>query len=277
MARTLAARVPAHGAGALEALARTGFIVKGVLYVVVGVLALRVAAHDGGRVTGTRGALRTVLEQPFGHALLLAAAVGLFGYAAWRILQGVADPDGYGTGWTGLGMRLGFIGRGIMHAAIGRQAWLFYEGVQVHASGTERAMAAQAMAWPFGAWVLVIIGVVMIAFAISQVHDAWSGHLEDNLDLAELRREAGPWAVTVSRFGIASRAVLLALLGWGAAMAGWSHDAGAMPTTVSPMRLLAAQPGDLGRFLLAVAAAGSIAYGVYQFLHARYLRIRLAR
>jgi hypothetical protein len=143
--------------------------------------------------------------------------------------------------------------------------------------GTERTVAAHALAWPVGAWALVLTGLSMIGFAVHQVYDAWSGPLEANLDLSELRREAGPWAVTVSRFGIASRAVLLALLGWGAAVAGWSHDAGAMPTTVSPMRLLAAQPGDLGRFLLALAAAGSIAYGVYQFLHARYLRIRLPR
>ena len=69
---------------------------KGVLYLVVGALALQVAAQAGGRVTGTRGALLTVLGQPYGRMLLLLAAIGLFGYAAWRILQGVLDPEGYG-------------------------------------------------------------------------------------------------------------------------------------------------------------------------------------
>ena len=89
------------GLGTLEPLARAGFLVKGVLYLVIGTLAIQVAARAGGRVTGTRGALLTVLGQPFGRMLLLAAAIGLFGYAAWRIVQGVLDPERYGRGWTG--------------------------------------------------------------------------------------------------------------------------------------------------------------------------------
>src|SRR4029453_17558373 len=82
-----------NGFGAIEGLARMGFLVKGVLYMVIGALALQVAANAGGRATGPRGALTTALAQPFGHTLLLVAAIGLLGYAAWRVLQGLFDPD----------------------------------------------------------------------------------------------------------------------------------------------------------------------------------------
>ena len=75
----------------LELLARTGFLVKGLLYIVIGVLALQVVTGLGGRVTGTLGALMTVLGQPFGRTLLLIAAISLFGYAVWRVLQGLLD------------------------------------------------------------------------------------------------------------------------------------------------------------------------------------------
>ena len=85
----------------IELLARVGFLVKGVLYIVVGALALQVAARTGGRVTGTRGALTTVLGQPFGRTLLLVAAIGLLGYAVWRVLQGLFDPDRLGHDWRG--------------------------------------------------------------------------------------------------------------------------------------------------------------------------------
>src|SRR5512132_1132979 len=71
------------GFGAIEWLARAGFLVKGVLYMIIGALALQVAARAGGRVTRTTGALTTVLAQPFGRTLLLVAAIGLLGYAAW--------------------------------------------------------------------------------------------------------------------------------------------------------------------------------------------------
>ena len=86
-----------NGFGAIKWLARVGFLVKGVLYMVIGALALQVAAKAGGRVTGTRGALTTVLGQPFGRTLLLVVVVGLLGYAAWRILQGLFDPDRLGN------------------------------------------------------------------------------------------------------------------------------------------------------------------------------------
>jgi hypothetical protein len=263
------------GTRALELLARIGFLVKGVLYLVVGILALRVAAQAGGRMTGTQGALVTVLGQPFGRALLLMAAIGLLGYATWRVIQGVADPERWGRDWKGIGMRVGFVGRGVLHAALGLQAWRLHRGLRASSSGAERAVAAEALDWPFGDWLLVLAGLGVIGFAIQQVYMAFQGRLEQNLDLAELRREAGSWAVGVSRFGVAARAVVLVLLGWGAVAAGWYERASEVNTTASSLRALAAQPDGLGPWLLGMTAAGFIAYGFYQMVHARYLQIRI--
>ncbi len=90
----------------------------------------------------------------------------------------------------------------------------------------------------------------------------------------EMRREAGEWAAGVSRFGVAARAVIFALLGWAIVVAGWFRDPSEVGTTASSFRTLAAQPGGLGRWLLGVAAAGFVAYGFYEIIHARYLHIR---
>jgi sugar phosphate permease len=76
-----------NGFDAIAWLARVGFLVKGVLYMVIGALALQVAAKAGGRVTGTRGALTTVLGQPFGRTLLLVDVVGILSYSTRRIIQ----------------------------------------------------------------------------------------------------------------------------------------------------------------------------------------------
>jgi hypothetical protein len=263
------------GLGTLEPLARAGFLVKGVLYLVIGTLAIQVAAREGGRVTGTRGALLTVLGQPFGRLLLLVGAIGLFGYAAWRIVQGVLDPEHDGRGWKGLAMRIGYIARGVMHAALGWQALRLYRGVSASGPAAERTVARELLAWPFGDWVLVLAGLGLIAFAVQQIYAGFTGRLERGLDVSELRRDAGEWAVLVSRFGVAARAVVFVVLGWSAAVAGWSRDASAVRTTAASMRTLGAQPGELGRGLLALTAAGFIAYGFYQMVHARYLRIRL--
>jgi hypothetical protein len=264
------------GFGALVWLARGGFLVKGVLYMVMGALALQVAARAGGRVTGTRGALTTVLEQPFGRTLLLVAVMGLFGYATWRIVQGLFDPDRLGHDWRGLAIRGTFVARGVVHAALGRQAFRLYRGLSASGTG-EREVATEAFRWPLGDWLVVLAGLGLIGFAVQQVHAAITCRLERNLDIAQMRREAGEWTVGLSRFGVAARAVVFALLGWTIVVAGWSRDASEVGTTTSSLRTLAEQPGGVGRWLLGVTAAGFVAYGFYEIIHARYLHIRRVR
>jgi hypothetical protein len=216
-----------------------------------------------------------VLGQPFGRALLLIAAIGLFGYAAWRIVQGVLDPDRYGRDWKGLGMRIGFVARGLMHGALGWQALRIYRGMSTGGASSERRVARELLDWPLGDWLLVLAGLGLTAYAIWQIYAGYTGKFEPGLDVAQLRRDAGDWAVQVSRFGLAARALVFIVLGWSAVAAGWARDAAEVGSTASSLRTLGAQPGDLGRWLLGVAAAGFIAYGFYQMIHARYLRIRL--
>ena len=263
-----------NGFGAIEWLARVGFLVKGVLYMVIGALALQVAASAGGRVTGTRGALMTVLGQPFGRTLLLVAAIGLLGYAAWRVLQGLFDPDRLGHDWRGLAIRASFVVSGVVHAALGRQAFRLHRGLSVPSASREREVAAEAFRWPLGDWLVVLAGLGFIGFAIQQVYAAMTCRFERNLDVEDMRREAGEWAVGLSRFGVAARAVVFALLGWAIVVAGWSRDPSEVGTTTSLLRTLAGYPGALGHWLVGVTAAGFVAYGFYEIIHARYLHIR---
>jgi hypothetical protein len=262
---------------ALETLARVGFVVKGVLYMVVGALALQVALASGGRITGTSGALTTVLRQPFGRTLLLVAAVGLLGYAVWRVLQGIVDSDGIGTGWGPLYKRTSYVLRGLVHGMLGYQAIQLYRGLSIASGNSERDVAAEAFRWPLGDWLVVVIGLGLIAFAISEARAAITGQLSRNMKIADLRSEAGNWAVDLSRFGIGSRAVVFGLLGWAVVVAGWSRDPSEVGSVAESLRTLAEQPGALGRWLFGATAAGLVAYGFYEMIHARYLRIRPVR
>jgi hypothetical protein len=240
---------------------------------VIGALAVQAAARLGGRVTGTRGAFATVLAQPFGHTLLLAAIVGLFAYAGWRILQGVLDSDRLGRDWRGLALRTGFVLRGAAHAALAFQALRLYRGLSAASGLSERKLAAEAFTWPLGDWLVVLVGLGFIGFALQQIHAAATSRLERDLDIERVRREAGDWAVVCSRFGVAARAIVFILLGWAFVEAGWSRDPSGVGTTASSMRALAGQPG-FGRWLLGLTAVGFVAYGFYQAIHARYLEVR---
>jgi hypothetical protein len=264
------------GFRAIDWLARIGFIVKGVLYMVIGVLALQVAASAGGRITGTRGALTTVLRQPFGRTLLLGAAIGLLGYAAWRVIQAVLDTDRRGRDWSGLAVRASFIVRGVVHGALGWQAFRLNRGLSASSDGG-REVTAEAFQWPLGDWLVVLAGLGLLGLAAQQIYAAVTGHFERNLKVTELRREAGNWAVALSRFGIAARAVVFALLGCSIVLAGWSRDPSEAGTMASSLATLAEQPGAVGRWMFGLTAAGFVAYGFYEVVHVRYLRIQRVR
>ena len=70
-----------------EWLARAGLVARGVIYAIIGVLAIKLALGDGGKTTNQQGALETIAKQPFGKALLILMAVGLAGYAIWRLVR----------------------------------------------------------------------------------------------------------------------------------------------------------------------------------------------
>ena len=113
----------------LEKLARLGYASKALIYAIIGVLAILAAANRGGRVTDTSGALRVVLTQPFGRILLLVLAAGLCGYALWRLLDAIKDPDRHGTAFKGLVTRIGNAIRGLIYGALGIEAFKLFRGL----------------------------------------------------------------------------------------------------------------------------------------------------
>src|SRR4051795_8252262 len=92
---SLAAQRRAHRAASSEEVGwagRAGLAARGVVYAIIGLLALKLALGDGGKATNQQGALHTIARQPFGKLLLILVAVGLFGYAAWRGAWGAVGP-----------------------------------------------------------------------------------------------------------------------------------------------------------------------------------------
>ena len=258
----------------IERLARVGYAAKALLYTVVGVLALQSALGNGGETTGSRGALATLVRQEYGALILVVIAVGLFGYAAWRIIEAILDPERRGGKARGLALRASLAARGIVHAALGVQA------VKL-ATGTGRSRGQAVEEWtgrlldaPLGRWLVVGAGIAVAGYGIYQLYRAWAAKLSRQLDFVALSREAGSWLMKVCRFGIGARGVVFGICGWYLVRAGIAHDAAAAADTGEALRAIERQP--YGEWLLAVVAIGLIAYGAYEVVQARYRVIRPA-
>jgi hypothetical protein len=258
----------------IERLARVGYAAKALLYTVVGFLALQSAFGSGGETTGSRGALATLVRQEYGALILVVIAVGLFGYAAWRIIEAILDPERRGANAKGRALRASFAARGIVHAALGVQAVRLATGTGVSRGQAVEDWTGRLLDAPLGRWLVVGAGVAVAGYGIYQLYRAWAAKLSRQLDFAALSREAGSWLMRVCRFGIAARGVVFGVCGWYLVRAGIAHNATAAADTGEALGAIERQP--FGEWALAIVAVGLIAYGAYDIVQARYRVIRPA-
>jgi hypothetical protein len=257
-------------------LARAGYAAKGVVYVLVGVLALT-AAFGGGHAEGSRGALGTLLGKPFGKVILAVIAAGLAGYALWCFVRAVWDPEREGTSAKAIGKRLFAAGKGVVHAALVVAVVSMLTGNGGGGGGGgdgdegARDWTARLMAWPFGPWLVMLIGLAVVGYGVRQLYRGWKSDLDDQLNLGRMNATAARWTVRFSRFGIGARGVIFIVIGGFLALAGWRVDPGEAKGVGQALDSLQRQP--YGPWLLGLVALGLIAYGLYEFVRAKYRRI----
>jgi hypothetical protein len=256
----------------LEPLARLGYASKAAIYGIVGVFAILAIANRGGVITDTSGALRLVLTQPFGRALLIVLAIGLFGYAAWRLLDAIADPDRDGTRPAGLVTRIGNVVRSVIYGALGLEAFRLSRGLRGSRGDDAELWTARILEVPLGDALLGIAGGIAAVYGASEVIQGIRGTHDTKVDWAAIPSRVRPAVQRISRFGVAVRGGLITTLGLYLVRAALSHDPNqAAGSRESMLRLGAVFEG---RWFLAIIAAGVIAYAVDQAVHARCRRIR---
>jgi hypothetical protein len=260
----------------LVRLGRLGYAAKGVVYLVVGVLAARAAFGTGGTTTDSRGALRAIGDGTAGQAALLVIGVSLLGYTLWQLVAAATDAEGRGGEPKGIALRLGQAGRGLLYGSLGVEALrLFASGNSGGGRGgggdSAEHWTARLMDAPLGRWLVIAAGLGVAAYALYQLYSAAAKDPRKHLDL----RGASPAAATAiarfGRFGIAARGVVFALVGWFVVRAGLRHDPQQAGGIDESLATLAGQP--YGPLLLGAVAVGLVAYGLFQLANARYRRM----
>jgi hypothetical protein len=255
----------------VERLARLGFAARGVVYALMGILAVQTAfgARRASRMADTRGVLQVVARQS--TALLWLLAVGLFGYALWRIVQGVFDPENKGKDAKRLALRAGRILSGLIYGGLAWAAVRIAMGARDAGGNGARGWTADLMDKPFGRWLVALAGVGVIVFGIVQIWRGWTAKLHDHLKLQEMDAREQRLALVSGRLGLIARGVVFLLSGWFLIQAAWRFDAGQARGLGGALEMLARQPH--GTWLLGFVAFGLIAFGAHSILLARYRRI----
>jgi hypothetical protein len=256
----------------IERLARLGYVAKGVLYMTAGALAASFALGNGGRPdVDSRGALRSVIQMPFGRILLGAIALGLAGYGIWKLVDGIKGVEHPGRSAKAIVLRIAAIGRAVLHLALAGTAAslaLWRRGGEGHEEQA-RHWTARALDLPAGHLFVYAVAAGFVGYGAWQLYCAFACKLDDKLDLARLPRAIGRVVIDVSRFGIGARALVFGTIGVLLARAA----ADRAPGKAGGMRSSMAELAELGRLPFLAIALGLAAYGIYELLDAKYRRI----
>jgi hypothetical protein len=263
--------VPTTARPWIERLARAGYLAKGVVYLLIGILALQAAAGAGGRTTGTSGAFRVLLRQPLGRWLLWLLAIGLAGYGIWRMLCAVVDPEHAGRkGWKRVAVRVGYAGSALIHAGLAWQAARLALGYGGGGSSDSQAKSrtAQLLDAPFGPWLVGLVALGLGSYGVAQIVRGLRRDAASRLHLDGVGPDERRMVVRAARAGLVSRGIVFGLMAIFLARAALQHDPTEAGGLGQALQTLARQP--YAPFVLGAVALGLTAYGAYQLALARY-------
>jgi hypothetical protein len=255
-------------------LARLGYAVKGVVYLIIGGLAASLAIGHGGKATDQQCALQTIYAQPLGRFLLVVVAIGLIGFALWSFIQALFDTEGKGSDAKGIIGRIGYVGIGVSYAALAFGAFQLVTGrgnAGKSTTASTQDWTAKLLGLPFGVPLVIIVGLIVVGIALYLFYKAYSAHFQRRLNLAGLNYRLSRLMVDLGRFGYAALGVVFSIVGIFLIVAALQHNPRQAKGLDSALQELLRQP--LGPALLAIVALGLIAYGVYSFVEARYRRV----
>ena len=257
----------------IERFARIGYFAIGIVYLIAGVLTAAAAVQDRMNTTDRDEALAFILDKPFGKAVLLLMAIGLAGYSLWRITSAFVDSDRRGREAMGLAKRAAAFISGVVYGAVMIQMVRLVMGYG--SGGSDNAEAAQSassvMELPFGRVLVAVAGVVLVATGVYQLAQAFKSKLSRRLDLSTLSPQTRAAIVQVSRFGIAARGIVFAIVGISLVMAAVRYDPSAARGLSGALIEISQQP--FGHFLLAIVAIGLAAFGVHAIVNGLYRKI----
>jgi hypothetical protein len=252
-----------------EWLARAGIATRGVIYAIIGVLAIKLALGSGGETTNQQGALAEIAKQPFGKALLILMAIGLAGYAIWRLVRaaighGPEASDDTKERIDGLVSGIGYISLFITAVSI-------LIGSGSGGSGGPDKATSGVLGWPGGQILVGIAGLIIIGVGLEQGYKGLTEKFLEKSKTERMSENAKRSFSALGIFGHLARMVVFALIGYFLVRAAIDYD----PDKAIGLdgALAALRDASYGPILLGIVAAGLIGFAAYSIADARYRKV----
>ncbi len=251
-----------------ETIARIGYIVLGIVHIVIGWVAISIVMGGGGDDADQGGAMERIREAPLGVLLLWIIALGLLALAIWQIAEAFLErePDTKKK-W---GLRIKYVGTAVIYIAIAWTALIYALGGESDSSNSTESFTAGLLGSPGGIFLLVLVGLLILGnrrrrFIVRGVTRAFEKRLNLPADVTR------PGIVTFGMVGYIAKGIAIAVTGVLFIVAAFTHDPEAAGGLDDALHALAALP--FGPVILWIVGVGLIIYGIFCFARARYAKM----
>ena len=252
-------------------LARAGFVARGIMYAVIGWIALQIAFRHSGQQADKNGALHTIGSTPVGAFALWVLVVGFFGMALWRLSEavyGAPGPDGRKAK-----ARLGALARAVIYAVTGYGVLKYAIGTGGPQSTNQQSvdLTATLLHHPGGQALVVVIGLALAIGGLVVGYQYWKMHFLENMNLGRARARTRRIVEWLGRVGGVARGIVFLTAGIFLIVAAVQYKPQEAKGIDSALRALAATPA--GPWLLVLVAIGLIMFGAFSLCEARWRRV----
>jgi hypothetical protein len=262
---TAVKRAARAGNAPLQIIARVGYVARGMVYLVVGIMALSAGLGARRNALGITGALQEVLQNRLGTVLVLGIAAGMACFALWRIAQGLLDADNLGQTPRALIRRVAYAVSSLAYFAVAATAVGTIFQVSTF---SPRSWAAWILGWPLGSTLLGLVGFGFLAVAATTAMRAFRALFKEELDLEPSTKK---WLVPIGRAGHGARSIIFVLIGYFlviSAARSNTHEVRDMGGALNAL-----QDQQFGMILYSSVALGLTAFGAFEFIQAFYRKV----
>jgi Domain of Unknown Function (DUF1206) len=252
-------------------LGRAGFLARGIMYIVIGWIALLVAFRKTGQQADRTGALHELGTTPLGEVALWVLVIGFLGMAIWRLSEAIFGASGAGRPKPAT--RLASLAKAVIYAVVAWGVLEYAIGIGSPPSSDQQSvdLTATVMRHPGGRIAVIIIGLALIGGGLYLGYQAWRNRLMDDLRLGEMRARTRRIVEWLGRVGGVARGIVFVTAGVFLVVAAAKAQPGQAKGIDSALRALAHTP--LGPWLLVLVAIGLIMFGLFSCCEARWRRL----
>ncbi len=251
---------------AMEYFARAGIAARGVVFLIVGVLALKLALGAGGKTTDQQGALKTIAQGSLGKVALAVVAIGLLGYALWRLIRAILG-HGVNTGSDDAKDRIDSAVSAVAYGLLCVTAVQILLGSGGGGGGGQDKATAGVLGWPGGQLIVGAAGLIIIGVGIQQAVKGYKRKFMETSDTSGMDTRAEHGFELLGVAGHLARGVIFALIGGFVIKAAIEYD----PDKAIGLdgALAAAAQAPFGKVFLGAVAIGLLCFGAFSVVDAK--------